>query len=73
MLENPWSAVRNPTSALGSSGSSFGLSSFAPVGIHHLLLSDLTTGVQRGTSMQLRRAGQQGQMETLTAALKEQQ
>ena len=34
---------RNPTSALGPSGSSFGPSSLAPVGIHHLLLSNLTT------------------------------
>ena len=44
MLENPWSAVGNPTSALGPSGSSFGPSSLAPVGIYHLLLSNLTTG-----------------------------
>jgi len=44
MLENPWSAVGNPTSALGSSGSSFGPSYLAPIGIHHLLLSNLTTG-----------------------------
>ena len=36
MLENPWSAVGNPTSALGRS-------SLAPVGIHHLVLSNLTT------------------------------
>jgi len=35
MLENPWSAVWNPTSALGSSGSSFD-----PSG---LSLSNLTT------------------------------
>ena len=35
---NPWSAVGNPTSALGSSDSSFDPSSLAPVGIHHLLL-----------------------------------
>ena len=46
MLENPWSAVGNPTSALGPSGSSFGPSSLAPVGIHHLLLSNLTTAMQ---------------------------
>ena len=44
MLENPWSAVGNPISALGPSGSSFSPSSLAPVGIHHLLLSNLTTG-----------------------------
>ena len=43
MLENPWSAVGNPTSALRPSGSSFGPSSLAPVGIHLLLLSTLTT------------------------------
>ena len=36
MLDNPWSAVGNPTSALGPSG-------LAPLGIHHLLLSNLTT------------------------------
>jgi len=36
ILENPWSAVRNPTSALSPSG-------VAPIGIHHLLLSNLTT------------------------------
>jgi len=44
MFENPWSAVGNPTSALGPSGSSFGPSSLPPIGIHHLLLSNLTTG-----------------------------
>jgi len=43
MLENPWSAVGNSTSALGPLGSSFGPSSVAPVGIHHLLLSNFTT------------------------------
>ena len=43
MLENPWSAVVNPTSALGHLGSSFGPSSLAPLGIRHLLLSNLTT------------------------------
>jgi len=43
MLENPWSPVWNPTSALSPSGSSFGPSSLTPVGIHHLLLSNLTT------------------------------
>ena len=43
ILENPWSAVRNPTSALGPSGSSFSPSGVAPIGIHHLLLSNLTT------------------------------
>ena len=47
MLENPWSAVGNPTSALDSLGSSFGPSSLAPVGIHHLLLHNLTTGCMR--------------------------
>jgi len=36
MLESPWSAVGNPTSAVGPSG-------LAPVEIHHLLLSNLTT------------------------------
>jgi len=36
MLENPWSAVGNPTSALGRS-------SLAPLGIHHLVLSNLAT------------------------------
>ena len=46
MLENPWSAVGNPTSDLGPSGSSFGPSSLAPVGIHHLLLTNLTTAHQ---------------------------
>jgi len=44
MFENPWSAVGNPTSTLSNSDSSFGPSSFALVGIHHLLLSNLTTG-----------------------------
>jgi len=46
MLENPWSAVENPTSALGLSGSSLGPSSIAHIGmigIHQLLLSNLTT------------------------------
>ena len=38
------SAVGNPTSALGSSGSSFGPSGLAPIRIHHLFLSNLTTG-----------------------------
>ena len=43
MLANPWSAVRNPTSVLGlsPSGSSIGPSSLAPIGIRHLLLSNL--------------------------------
>ena len=40
---NPWSAVGNPTSAIGPSGANFGLSSLAPIRIHHLLLSNLTT------------------------------
>ena len=44
MFENSWSAVGNPTSALGPSGSSFGPSSLAPLGIHHLSPSNLTTG-----------------------------
>jgi len=44
MLENPWSVVGNPTSALGPSGVSFGPSGLVPVEIHHLLLSNLTTG-----------------------------
>jgi len=39
MLENPWSAVGNPASALDPSGSSFGPLSLAPVGIHQFLLS----------------------------------
>ena len=43
MLDNPWSAVGNPTSALGPSGSSFCPSGLVPLGIHHLLLSNLTT------------------------------
>ena len=43
MLENPRSVVGNPTSDLGPSGSSFGPSSLAPVGIHHHLLTNLTT------------------------------
>ena len=43
MLENPWSAVGNPTSALDHSGSSFDPPLLAPTGIHHLLLSNLTT------------------------------
>jgi len=34
---NAWSAVGNPTSALGPSG-------LAPIGIHHLLLSNLPLG-----------------------------
>ena len=46
MLENRWSAVGNPTSALSPSGSSFGASSLAPIGIHHVLLSNLTSAVQ---------------------------
>jgi len=44
MLENSWSAVGNPTSALGPSGSSFGPSSLAPAGINNLFLINLTTG-----------------------------
>ena len=43
MLKNPRSAVVNPTSALGPSGSNFGPSGLAPIGIHHPLLSNLTT------------------------------
>jgi len=42
MLENSWSAVGNPTSILGPPGSSFDPSGLAPIGIHHLLLSNLT-------------------------------
>jgi len=38
MLENPWSAVGNPTSALDPSGWSFGPSGIELIGIHHLLL-----------------------------------
>jgi len=45
MLGNSWSAVGNPNSALGHSGSSFGPSGLAPIGIHHLLQSNLTTGL----------------------------
>jgi len=45
MLENPWSAVRSTTCSLGPLGSSFGPSSLAPVGIDHLLLSNLTTAI----------------------------
>jgi len=44
--QNPWSAVGNRTSALGPSGSSFGPSGLVPIGIHHLLLSNLTTAVE---------------------------
>jgi len=44
MLEDPWSAVGIPPLLLGPSGSSFDPSILAPVGIHHLLLSNLTTG-----------------------------
>jgi len=47
MLENPWSAVGNPISALCPSGSSFGPSRLAPIEIRHLLLSNLTTGERR--------------------------
>ena len=45
MLENPWSAAGEPHSC--SSVSSFDPSGLAPVGIHYLLLSNLTTGVPR--------------------------
>jgi len=48
MPESPWSAVGNPTSALGPSGSSFGPSGLAVIGIHHLLPSNLTTGLCHG-------------------------
>jgi len=34
---------RTPTSALGPSGSNFGPSGLAPIGIHHLFPSNLTT------------------------------
>ena len=47
MLEIPWSAVGNPTSAFGPSGSSFGSSSLAPIGIHHVLLNNVTTACLR--------------------------
>jgi len=47
---NPWSAVGNPTSALSPSSSSFGSSGLAPIGIHHLLLSNLTTGLSQSLS-----------------------
>jgi len=43
MLENPWSAVGNPTFALGPSGLNFGPSGLVSIGIHHFLLSNLTT------------------------------
>ena len=46
-----WSAVGNPTSAFGPSGSSFGPSSLSPTGIHHLLLSNLTTVVHTDTTV----------------------
>jgi len=39
-----------PSSALGPSGSSFGPSSLAPIGIHHLLLSNLTTVCRERTA-----------------------
>jgi len=52
MLETPWSTVGNPACALGSLGSSFGPSSLAPVGIHHLLLSNLTTVLARSLVVQ---------------------
>jgi len=51
MLDNPWSAVGNPTSALGPSG-------LAPLGIHDLLLSNLTTvcvHIQQRSSRDARR------------------
>jgi len=47
MLENPWSAVGNRTSALSPSDSSFGPSGLASTRIHHLLLSNLTTVVKQ--------------------------
>jgi len=45
---NPWTTLvggREPTSALGLSDWSIGPSSLVPVRIHHLLLSNLTTGM----------------------------
>jgi len=48
MLENPRSTVGKPISALGPSDSSFVPLSLAPVGMHHLLLSDLTTALNAG-------------------------
>jgi len=51
MLENLWSAVGNPTSVLGSPGSNFGPSGLTPIGIHHLLLSNLTTAHGDGYEM----------------------
>jgi len=45
MLDNPWSAVGTPPLFSAPSGSSFGPSGLAP-GIHHLLLSNLTTGLE---------------------------
>ena len=39
-----------PSSALGPSGSSFGPSSLAPIGTHHLLLSDWTTVCRERTA-----------------------
>jgi len=44
-LECSKTHLGNTTSALGTSGSSFGPSILAPVGIQHLLLSNLTTAV----------------------------
>ena len=42
--QKPMVGVGNPTSALSPSGSSFDPSSLALIGIHRLLLSNLTTG-----------------------------
>ena len=44
-LECSKTHLGNTTSALGTSGSSFGPSSLAAIGIQHLLLSNLTTAV----------------------------
>ena len=49
MFENLWSAVWNPTSALGPSGLSLDPYGLAPIWIHHLLLSNLTTAVELAT------------------------
>jgi len=45
MLENPSSAVGNPASALCPSSLSFDHSGLAPIEIHHLLLSNVTTAL----------------------------
>ena len=47
---NAQKLLGNPASALDPSGSSFGPSSLAPVGIHHLLLSNLTTATKQSVN-----------------------